>query len=295
MTYHLLNEFSGSTLFPTRRWLNQEDFHSLCEKAYLTIVALRLLAGCPSTQKWAHDYIARTLQATHFKHWRTTGTDLYVLLWALTSGEFEGVDEADLIAEQPFIRWLKALKRNPADTTETVRLFLRLDSMLRNHDSSLKAVRRLVQDWPDLSRSDQRLATTRLIQMVRSRAYRSDMLRELKLAANAHSLEMKHVCDLETGDGCEVTTHRHDPPKKAGTSIGFLAGLASIAGGFAASRAIRKMTETATAGATTAASVATAGTNLGGDHPGIDSNGHKGIYDKRKPKSTAIIRRPPIA
>jgi hypothetical protein len=304
MSYQLLNEFTGSTIFPSRRWLDREDFYSLTEKAYLLILALRVLIGCPNSQEWATGHLKQTLQGTNFHSWRSTGTDLYVVLWALTQGEYErSADAPESVMEAPFLRWLRALRNDPNDTTETRRLFLKLDSLLHNSDSSLKALRRLIQDWPQLSRDEQQVTMTRLLQIMRARVYRAECLPHLNRAARAHKLELSDVCDLETGDGCNMD--HHDAPKKItlkqkektpGTALGFLAGLAGLATGYAASKGLRKLGETATAGATAASSVAAVSTNLGGEHPGFDSNGHQGVYQKTgKPKKTSIIRRPPIA
>ncbi len=298
MTYSILTELSGSTLFPSRRWLDREDFHSLAEKAYLTILALRIIAAVSATENFGRHYVHTTIQASNFQSWRSNGTDLYVAIWALSQGAYEpqsGVP--DYVPEQPFVRWLKALERDGSEVNETKRLFLRLDSMLHIHDSSMKAIRRIVQDWPHASHYDQQLATTRLLQMIRARMPRSELLRHLDHAAHARDLELDKVCNQETGDGCHVDTGHHGPTKKEktpGTALGFLAGIAGIAAGYAASRALHRegVVETASSGSTSAASVATV---VGGLGAGFDPNGDKGIYATKKPKRTAIMRRPPIA
>jgi hypothetical protein len=302
MIYQLLNEFTGNTLFPSRRWLDREDFYSLSEKAYLLIITLRILLTLPTTEKWADTYLRRTIQHNRFDRWRNNSTDLYVVLWALTQGEYEqGRNVPDKVAEQHFIRWLKALRNKPDEMNETKRLFLKMDSLLHINNGSMKAIRRLVQEWPVLSHRDKQLAMTRLLQFMRSRMQRAESLKQLNKAARSNDLEIGGVCDRETGKGCDVEPHgggrkiNMAPKQKTpGTAVGFLAGLAAIGAGYAASKGLRKLRETSTAGATAASSVATVTKALGDDHPGFDGSGHQGIYEpNRKPRKTAILRRTP--
>ncbi len=303
MTYSIINEFSGSSLFPSRRWLDREDFHSLAEKAYLLCIVVRMLMCMPSTRSWAEGFVHRTISSNNFNQWRSGGTDLYVVLWALSEGEYEadGPNVPASVPGTPFLRWLKALSHKPDETNETKRLFLRLDAMLHVNDSSLRAIRRLVQEWPNLGHYDKQLATTRLMQIMRSRMPRAEALKHLTKAARSHDLEIKDVCDPETGEGCEVvskshktgiqhTGHQEPAKKKSQTGLNFLAGLAGLGAGYMASRALTK--ENATSGSTSAASVATV---VGGLGAGFDPNGDQGIYATKKPKKSSIIRRPPIA
>jgi hypothetical protein len=300
MTYSILNEFTGSSLFPSRKFLEREDFASLAEKTYILLLAMRMALGIQTTKSWADGFLKHTLWGGNFKQWRSNGSDLYVALWALTEGEYEAkLHEPKHLADAPFLRWLRAITHDHEDVTETKRLFLKLDSMLHIQDSSLRAIRRLVQDWPDLTHYDRQLAMTRLLQIMRARTPRAEALRHLTVAARKHDLELRGVCDPESGHGCDDKPHRnlphpddlfHKPKKeKVGTALGFLAGLAGLGAGFMGSRALRN--ENASAGATGAASVASATSALGGDHPGFDSSGHKGIYDTRKAKKPKIIRR----
>lgn len=281
MTYSLLNEFTGSSLFPAKRWLDKEDFSSLSEKAYVLILALRMALCLPSTKKWADDFIKHTMINNHFKSWRANGSDLYVVMWALTQGEYEPKrHEPDSINDAPFVRWMRTISHNHDDISETKRLFLKMDSVLHINESSLKAIRRLVQEWPELSHYDKQLAMTRLLQILRARMPRAEILKHLSAAARKHDLEISGVCNKETGHGCNPSVddlfHKKEQPTKG---FSFLAGLAGFGAGYSASKT---KNENATAGATGAASVASVVTALG-DHSGFDKDGDHGVYTKKKP------------
>jgi hypothetical protein len=286
-------------MFPSKKALEKEDFESLTEAAYLMILALRILVH--ENDKYSIAFVQKTARSTSFRLWRADGNDLYMVLHALTTGMYAlGGNEPETVNCLPIMRWLREIKITDAhDKTETSRLFVRMDRLLGIREASLRAVRRLIQDWPELSDYEKRLATTRLLQMIRTRLPKSELLPRLQVIARNRDWEIEDVCDQETGDNCEADapkrgyvhpTSRAKPENKNGGLLASLAGAAAgFAGGYALTR--RKVKETASAGATGAASIASVAAPLGAEAlgPGFaGKNGHKGIYQpmviRRNPK-----------
>lgn len=274
----LLSELSESRLYPSASKLDREDFHGLTEAAHLIFITLRILLAEGSTQDWAEAYVKKTLRGD-FHHWRADATDLYVTLYALSTGNYyEGSYHTFTLS--PFTRWLREVKSySSADEGITRTLFARLDSLLSIRDSSQKAVRRLVMDWPDLNNHERRLAVTRLLQMLRARAPKAELLQKLESIARTKGYELHDVCDKETGD-CGGSGDHHSGSAKPKSKFSLLPSLLGAGAGYAAMRALGRLKEDATSGATGAASVATVTTALGADSlgPGFDTKGNKGIY-----------------
>lgn len=156
-------------------------------------------------------------------------------------------------------------------------------------------MRRLIMDWPDLDGRESKLAMTRLLQFFRSRANKGEFLLMLNRASRHGDLELHGVCDLESGDGCGTgrdepfaEPHHGAAPVKKGFGLGGL--LAAGAAGYALGHMIKKnTTESATAGGTSAASVAT---SVGGIGAGFDNDHSKSIYPapKNSTKKSVIKR-----
>lgn len=303
-SFGLLATLSESWLIPTRHHLGDFTAEQLAELAYLYLVGLRILLLEPTTTDWAKRYCRKTAH-DKFALWLSDGTDLYNMLFGLLDQDVTLKHPREsaafrrrlrLLDPVPLRRWLEANAAASTNEGATVRLFLGLDAMFRIGDGALRAVRRLVQDWPELSRRDRQLAMTRLLQLVRHRTHaRSELVPQLVLAARAGRLELPGVCDQETGKNCAETAR-----------FGLLAGLA--APGARLWRAVQH--ESASAGATGAAAIASVAMPLGGvvrrqpvagrrnkrqtapTEPGdlatplgvgFDPDGDRGIYSQRIP------------
>lgn len=289
MTYGVLRDLTESKMFPSKTALSKEDFPSLTEYLFLMIVTLRILLheGVPFALKFF-----KKANQTNYKQWRGDGNDLYMVLHSLTAGLYpEDSHSPESLNCAPIQRWLREVSHpDKRDETETARLFVRLDRMLWIKESSMKAVRRLVQDWPELSDYEKRLAMTRLLQMIRARMPKSELLIHLQKVARERHWELQDVCNAETGDGCDDDEPERprargyvDPMKQQRGRPSFLASLAGVAAGAAGGYALtrHRVKEEASAGGTGAGNVASVVTPLGAQAlgPGFaGKNGHKGIY-----------------
>jgi hypothetical protein len=269
----IIQELCESRLFPSPRALAREDFESLAETTLLVLMALRITLYEETTKEWGRYYIQRTIRPANFRAWRSDGSDLYVALHALTTSLYSDDEEEawPSIAEQPFMRWMRQMQDGEGMEHETRRFFVRLDQTLRIKDSSLKAIRRLVMDWPECSHHERRLATTRLLQYLRTYHPRAEILPFLTKAARVGRLEIKgaHNPETDVEEPARLTVDNAKKPKDWGS---FLGKAAAFGAGAAVGYHVMKEN-------TCASSIAAVPGALGGAHPGFDPNGHKGIYE----------------
>lgn len=296
MSFDFINTLSESRLYPSTSSLRQKTPRQVADLAHAMLCALRILLAENETRPWAREYARKTAQYYGFNSWRPGGTDLYILLYAL-------LGDADLkpgkddprpwlpIDEKMLIRWFKTAGQDRDDESLVRRIFLKLDMMFDIKDGSLKAIRRLVMDWPHLRHSEKSLAVTRLLQIIRNRASMGEMLPHLKMLAKEQNLEIANAYDPDTGK-------RGSGEKKNST----LKKLAVAAAGAVAGYMIGKKMfgENASAGATSAANIATSTGSIpasGSLGVGFDPNGHWGIYQDKKPgnktkkKAATVIKR----
>jgi hypothetical protein len=237
-----LQTLSESRFLSSKGAFKKYSAKQIAELAYLHIIALRILQCESLTHDFAKDYAFRTNRYSGFARWYQNATDLHLLLFALHDEDVElKMPEASkefkenlYFDEGELQSWLKDVARNTNNSGKVRRLFMHMDGTLQIKDASMKAIRRLVQDWPMASTRQKQLAMTRLLQMLRLRARQSDLLVRLEAVANSQRLELKNVNNPETGDerkddGAEPE-HLSKPQPKHSTG-NMLKGLAAFAGG----------------------------------------------------------------
>lgn len=248
----ILSELSESKMYPTESKLDRAKHDELVEAAHVIFMALNILLSEDKTENWAEKYVKKTLRGD-FRTWRSDATDLYAILYALHTGNYhEGKYRTFPLGS--IRRWLNHVQDiKDAEDSITRVFFFRLDGLLGIRDGSLKSLRRIIMDWRSLDNRERRSVFTRLLHLMRRRFPRAEVLVQLESLARTKDYEIDET---------------------AGKKIELLASLS----------------ENATAGGTSAASVATVSQPLGGQSlgAGFDSNGHKGIYQGAKP---IVLRR----
>lgn len=260
----ILGILSESTLFRSRSAIERFTARQAADLFHMHVSALTLLRESPFTSTWAKDYAKRTLNYGSFSEWHSNSTDFGILGWSLFTDECEfrlastssRLRERLTVDEGLMTRWLRSVSSTHMDEGTTKRIFSRIDTWLRIEDEALRAIRRLVQDWNDLSTDEASLALTRLLQLFRAHAENAEILPELEKLAKHHGLELRNVCNPETGEGCGRRDEHEPVSKKKGN---LFAQMASVAAGAAIGyklSANRHVKEDATAGATCAGDIA---------------------------------------
>jgi hypothetical protein len=223
--FAFLADLCESHLIPSQTSLKQWDRKKLAELAFLYFLGLRMLLDDEHSKHWAQSYCKKAGEPNDFTQWRSTGNDLYAMLYAL--------NDSDKAAINPSLirRWLRHVATHDA-SDDTRRLFLRLDTMLHINDAAMRNLRRIVTHWENADPRERNDVLTKVIQMVHARApSNSEILPHLKKLAH------------------------------------------------------EEVEESASAGATSAGSVATV---VGGLGAGFSNDYSKSIYGSKKP---AVIRR----
>jgi hypothetical protein len=201
---------------------------TVSELAVLHICALRIISSEMRSHNWGEDYAQRSTKMLHFARFYTSTTDLSLLVYALLNSEnIEFHDphgsndhlEAVHIHEPLLTKWIKEIARGAMSENTTRTLFTKLDKEFNIKSSTVRAIRRLVQDWPRLNREEKNLSMNRLLQILHSKAPTSDILH--KLDDLAHHLGLK---DIEKEE---------EKKKKNGSMI---AGLMAFGGGYLLAR-----------------------------------------------------------
>lgn len=204
-----------SMLYRSKYNVERETDERLAEAIFITALALQIALYEEDTADWADYYVERTYRRNKFRSWRADATDLYAAIWGLSQRENVPIDDIE--------RWLK----RPRDKSTVRRFFMRLADQLDIDNPSLRSMRRLIMSWTDLSVYEQKLAMTRLLQILRARYQRSELLPQLTKISRRHNLEIKGVHNAETGED-PTRLHVNKQPKKK--SNGLAKAAAAVAG-----------------------------------------------------------------
>lgn len=244
---NFLQTLSESRLLSSRSAYRRYSARQIAELVYLHIIGLRILASEPATQKWAHDYAFRSGRYLGFAKYYQNATDLHLLLFALVDEEVDlkmpeismRFKETLYFDDAEIKKWLRDMAHGVVNEPRMRTLFMRLDGQFQIKDSSMKAIRRIVQDWPRDTLRQKQLAMTRLLQIMRNRCRMSDILEKLEEIATRQRLELDGVANAETGDEAADDGTPVKPKKKMST----LDKVGAALGGVLGYRAVRSMFE----------------------------------------------------
>ncbi len=205
----------------------------IADLLFLHICALQLLKheflGLPEAQK----YISGAGPLTNFDQFVSSRNELYLLVHVLVGRNAKAQQAllTDQEASQLFLdririnlpylrRYLKMILAGKIDEGYERRFLLMMEKDLKITDNYYRAIRRLVSSWSKQSRSSRKLVMTRLLQIMRGKARRSEMMGIIEWMSKQEHLEDKRLDPLEgEGPGQKIEA----PAKK---TTGFLKKLA---------------------------------------------------------------------
>ncbi len=173
MAYQLIHELSESRAFRTRQKLDAVSDSEAQEFFYAYLLGLIALAFEPTTVAWAQDYSSRTSAFGNFDHFRTSGTDLYMLAHKLNSANPSEITGGRLI----FL--LRGVARLTVDHGFIQAYLLRLERHIKVTDSRLKNIRRILPNWATTSHSIKINYLTYLRRYILSKNRMSEILPQL--------------------------------------------------------------------------------------------------------------------
>lgn len=178
----------------------------ITEMLYMQFLGIQILkyesGGLPVVQR----YVRGTGNLINYDYWRSGKNELYLLLH-LIIGKYAhdqrmmlkyGKRDADYlkltrINKQNLVRFLRSAASGHFDVGSDRRFLVELERGLRISDSYLKNIRRVAAQWDIQSHSTKKTTLTRLLQLFRSKARRSELLPYLESLAIAMNMENRKL------------------------------------------------------------------------------------------------------
>ena len=201
-------------------------------------LGLQILKYESGGQPVASNYI-RSAITTSYDYWRSGKNELYLLIYLLIGrNSFDeqpllknGQGDVDFlrnvrINKQNLTRFLRSTVSGHYDVGSDRRFLLEMESGLRITDSYLKNIRRVAANWSIQSRTTKKITLTRLLQLFRSRARRSELLPYLESLAVAMNMEDRYMPPVinNTSQAAQKTPVKPDFKFLNQLSIGIAAG-----------------------------------------------------------------------
>jgi hypothetical protein len=276
-------KISESSLFATFSSVSRFNARDIADLTFLYLVTLHILRSDWREAPLAKAYAGKTLSHGDFDDPFINNTDLYQLLYITlqNSNRFRPhlknpvsseVLLGDLDLDSHDVKnFLQNTASGHYNDALASRLLLRFERDLRVTVTNYKSVRRIASDWntSHIDTEAKSLAVTRLLQAMRNRARRGDLMTPLESLAHDQKLEMVNACDPETGTNCNTRVESPPQPRlsllrqlavSAGLGLGAYYVGRALAGAF---RGKRPVAENASSGATSAGSVASVASPLG--------------------------------
>ena len=219
-----------SSLFASFSSVNRYNARDIADLTFLYFITLHVLRVNWHSAPLARQYAQRTMSHGGWEDPYLSGTDLYQLLNItlahssnfvahLKNPEASQALVHDLMLDSHDVkRFLQNIASSGYSDDLSARLLFRFERELRITVTNYKSVRRICVDWNTSHIDDEAksLAVTRLLQAMRNRALRGDLIRPLQELAQRERLELKQACDPETGRNCDVPSHPTGEPGKLG-------------------------------------------------------------------------------
>lgn len=242
MAYALMQSLDENWLFRARP-PSSFTARDVADLAFLYMIGLHIMRCEYETAPIAMRYARQTASHSNFKSLDRNNTDLYQFLNILSDPHGAVADQLahrdanevlwhDMHFNPNQVRqFLTNVAANKYDHQAQKRLLFNLESQLHITVSNYRSMRRIAVEWTtnEIDTEAQRLTITRLLQAMRAKARRGDLLPWLEKLSTHRRYELFGVCDPETGKGCDEPTTE----KPASAGMGFLKALAlgALAGG----------------------------------------------------------------
>ncbi len=169
-------------MFRSKDQIKREGSRNTADHLFATLMSLYTMSQDYKYAPVAKEYARRTMGFGGFNRPSPSGSDLYQTLFTLKRGDALFGKERDAmlmdkvrIPEPQIKRFLNQVKNGNVNPSQAQQFFFKLERDLKIQDPKLKATRRLVQNWPNLSSQQQALAGNQLQRYYRMFARRSDM------------------------------------------------------------------------------------------------------------------------
>lgn len=210
MAFEFIKDLNESRIFSSRSNFGRYSLREVANGAFLYFLTIQILRNELEYKNKIKQYSYSVIQYQGYDNYKSTGNDLYQFLYILKNAE-ELSDE--LKNEGNNLRLAKRIRINklaihqwlnnvykPIHTSIDHRFLYDLEQSLVITDYSYKAIRRMVEEWPDLTTDQRQHAITRLLQALRYKYARSELLPWIDDYSRRRGYELKGVDNAETGE-----------------------------------------------------------------------------------------------
>ena len=180
--YGFINSLGEARMFKTRQQIESEGARSLADHLFVGLMSLYAMSNNYEYAPVAGGYASQTTRKGGFNTPSPTGTDLYQTLFTLNKpdGLLNSTQDKMLMNKMKIDnvrikRFLNNLATGKINSGQAQQFFYKLEKDLAIQNPKLRATRRLVQNWNDLSTQQQQLATNQILQYYRTKGMRSDI------------------------------------------------------------------------------------------------------------------------
>ena len=192
-----IQSLGEARMFKTKHQLKGAGARSLTDHLFVGLLSLYAMSNDYKYAPTAKLYARRTGMYGGFARPSPSGTDVYQTIFTLLKPKGLADSEADklLLAkvklDQPKMRqFLKMLETGRVNPGQAQSFFYKLEKNLAIQDPKLKAARRLIGDWNNLTTTQQQLAATQLNKYYRMNARRSDLMPVFKKYSEDSGLQV---------------------------------------------------------------------------------------------------------
>ena len=180
--YSFLNTLGEARMFKSKHQISKEGARTVTDHFFVSMLSLYAMSNDYKYAPVAKNYAKNTNRFGNYNRPSPSGTDMYQSLHTILKPEGLINSEADKLLlnkvnlDQRKIRmFMKQIETGKVNPGQAQAFFYKLEKDLAIQDPKLRAARRLVGDWTNLTTNQQQLAATQINKHFRLNARRSDL------------------------------------------------------------------------------------------------------------------------
>lgn len=240
MSFEFLQEIQESRLISNKRSFSNFSLREVADITFLYFLTLQILRSELEYKARINTYTQNTIRHNNFEHYQSSGNDLYQLLYMIMNEDqhekLKNSNRSNLsnrinLRTQTLLSWMHYIGA-PANKSKDHRFLLYLENGLNIKTPAYKAIRRLVEEWDTLNTTQKELSITRLLQAMRAKAKKSELLPWLEQYAKKRKLELTNVANPEEETSIGINNYKsgniwHNAAVYTGAAVaGVAAGIA---------------------------------------------------------------------
>ena len=180
--YGFINSLGEARMFKTRQQISSAGASSMTDHLFVGLMSLYVMSNNYEYAPVAKEYANQTIRRGNFNNPSPSGSDLYQTMHTLIKPNGLIDSEKDKlfmnkvrVDQNRIKRFLRQVQQGNVPAGQAQQFFYKLEKDLAIQDPKLRATRRLVQNWSDLSTQQQQLAATQIDKYYRINGMRSDI------------------------------------------------------------------------------------------------------------------------